>query len=110
MRFICCILLVPVLHAADVRLAWDRSPDTVGGYALLWGPAGAALTQRVDAGTNLTATITAPPGVWHAVCIAYANTGLESDPSNGVIWTNHPAGPTVGRAIRIHAERMIIGY
>lgn len=86
-----------VRPASTVTFAWDASRDVDVGYFLeYWYPA-LGLTNRAYAGTNLTVTVTnVPVGTMHAEAFAYAlsETNLVSDPSNEVLWTNRPSGPT----------------
>lgn len=86
-RFVCSLLVFtlaisivaqPVPPRADVRLAWDYPQATnLPTFALLWG------TNRMEVGTNLTASVSLEPGLHRFTAIAIRN-GLESDPSNEV--------------------------
>lgn len=95
-RLLTILLLCQSSYAADMTLAWDASPDPGVAYRLLYYQASGGPTNAVEAGTNLTATVIAPAGVWSAVCVAFvpSDPSLISDPSNEVTWTNRPAGPT----------------
>lgn len=76
--------------ASPLKLEWQSTDDdAVTGYALYYGPAGAAMTNRIDAGlsnaiflTDLTA------GADYAFyVVAYDSDQNESDPSNFLTYT-----------------------
>jgi hypothetical protein len=100
------ILLVTIwaseFHPAfGVGLAWDPSPDTnVTGYTIYWGTnngntessaanATVDYTSRLDVGNQTTATLTnlTAGSTYHFVVTAYTADGVESLPSNEVIYT-----------------------
>jgi len=79
---------------SGVTLAWDPSPDErVAGYAIYYSAtAGNPILSpgavRQDAGLRTSVTITnlTPGGTYHFVAIAYTADGLESLPSNEVVY------------------------
>ena len=80
--------------ARAVTLEWDASPDVwVTGYRIYCGTNSVApLTNavlKIDCGTNLTCTVSNLLGghSYYFVATAYTADGLESPPSNEVIWT-----------------------
>src|ERR1700750_3075795 len=51
-------LCIPAQGDQSVSLAWNASPDTnVVGYVLYYGTSSGNYTNRIDMGTNTTATI-----------------------------------------------------
>lgn len=88
--------------SAQLRLAWDPSPDAVDGYRLYAGTNSLALSPtnalvKIDAGTNLTAVVNdLLPGRWFFVATAYQRTTngipVESAPSNEIMF-EVPAPP-----------------
>lgn len=71
-----------------VKLAWDPSPGTVGGYELFWGSSSGLYSESLDVGKNTTATVDElSPGVHYFAVKAYVGSGpsqLYSDFSNEV--------------------------
>jgi hypothetical protein len=84
-------------RAQSVNLAWDPNPETNAvGYKVLWGPTSRHYnaTNVVAGRLNNTAVVTnllAGPNFFAVV--AFDDTGLESDFSNEVTWTNRPSAP-----------------
>lgn len=79
----------PTTNLSSVTLAWDASPGTnAAGYAIYQGISSRSYTNRLDAGTNLTLTVSnLVRGVTnYFTATAYSATGLESDYSNEVAW------------------------
>ena len=72
--------------------SWDSSPDqAVAGYALYYGMANQPITNRVDTGSNLTATIPLYVGTNYSLfVVAYSEGGMESPPSNILYYTPPP--------------------
>lgn len=66
--------------AASLTLAWDRSPDVVGGYALYVGDAPGSYQRRVDADdlTNLTVTNLTAGVRYYFTVTAYNSANVES--------------------------------
>lgn len=98
-RLLCAgvVLAAGVASAAQLRLAWDASPDAVDGYRIYAGTNNAATNAlvTVNAGTNLTAAVDAlPAGMWTFWATAYrTNVGfVESLPSN-LVFVSVPAPP-----------------
>lgn len=80
--------LPPVDRVVDVALAWDASPSPgVTNYAVHYGPASGSYTNRVDAGANLTATVSnlAPATRYYFAATAQAH-GLTSPFSEEIFW------------------------
>ena len=93
-------LLALTAHAATIKLAWDPSASdpTNGsvGYKVYYGAASATYTNTVNAGTNLTASVTnlSKGQTYYFAATAYLTNGLESDYSQEISWsmpTNPPA-------------------
>lgn len=92
--------------AQSVTLAWSPSPDqTVTGYNLYHGDMGTltTLTNQVDAGPALTATVSnLQVGVtFYFFATAYDADGGESEPSNVVNYTTLPPTPAPPTELRI---------
>lgn len=93
----------------SVTFEWGHSPDPlVTGYRLYWGASSNIFTQsrpslgRTNAITITDATFPANVGQYFVV-VATNAAGIESLPSNTVLWTNivKPSPPTNLRAIVI---------
>jgi hypothetical protein len=86
--FVCVMMsLCPwTVPAASLTLAWDRSPDVVGGYALYVGDAPGSYQRRVDAGdqTNLLVTNLTSGVRYYFTVTAYSRANVESAPANEV--------------------------
>ncbi len=84
------VSLGQALGSQSVSLAWDPSPDTnVVGYFLHYGTSSGSYPSRIDVGNTTNATV---PGlkegaVYYFVATAYNAAGLESDPSNELLFT-----------------------
>jgi hypothetical protein len=93
MRIAALIALAPLsISAADIALVWDSNPtsDGVTNYRLhVLRPDGTRYS--VDAGTNLTATVSVTPGRWRFAASAQSATGA----SELCQWLEHDvhAGP-----------------
>jgi hypothetical protein len=75
---------------AHVRLAWNPSVGTnVTGYALYYGTTSNSLTNRVNMGNQTTGTCSnlLTGRTYYFVVTAYNSTGLESLPSDQVVYT-----------------------
>jgi hypothetical protein len=83
-----CLFLAPAsIHAAEVRLAWDPSPDPmVVGYMVYYGTAPGIYGHSVDVGNATSHLVTGlPVGVNHYFIVrAYTESRQLSDPSNEV--------------------------
>lgn len=78
----------------SVTLAWSPSPDSsVVGYNLYYGEVSATLTNKLNVGPALTATVTnLQVGViYFFFATAYDASGVESEPSNFITYTVSPA-------------------
>jgi uncharacterized repeat protein (TIGR02543 family) len=102
--FLCLSLFAPVSESAGatLRLFWDASPDPgVVAYNVYWGGASRHYTNVVRVG-NVTEALLAdlPEGsVLYFAVTALDGAGLESAPSNELMWTapvtpNAPAAAT----------------
>lgn len=98
--------IVPTNPPANVTLAWNASAETNMGplsYTIFYGPASAAYTNSVPAGTNLTVTVSnlVRGSTCYFAVIATATNGLVSPPSNEVSYRPPlpPPPPTVFRVI-----------
>jgi len=91
-RLLACLLLLTCAAVAEpgASLEWDANtePD-IKGYRLYYGPASGNYTRSLDAGNNTTADL--PELVagltYYFVVTAYNEAGLESPPSNEVVFT-----------------------
>lgn len=86
MRLALIILLCSLsAFAGTVRLAWSPSPDAVAGYRIYAGTNSPLTVSNavgvLNAGTNLTATVTATnAGRWYFIATAYTHDS-ESQPT-----------------------------
>lgn len=92
------LLLAIVTQAADtVSLAWDPTPSTpIAGYRAYYstnGIGGVVSFTTVPVGTLTTQITNVAPGVAFFYATAFLASGLESDPSNVVTYTNKHFGP-----------------
>jgi hypothetical protein len=84
---ICFFVCVGGVAEQSVTLAWDLSPDTnVAGYFLYYGASSGSYTSQVDAGANVTATVSGlrEGRTYYFAITAYDAYGFESDPSSEV--------------------------
>lgn len=73
----------------SVNLAWDRSPSLgVAGYRIYYGPASGNYTNNVRAGNVTSNSIPglAGGGTYFFTVVAYDASGVESLPSNEIIF------------------------
>lgn len=82
-------LLSPQLFTT---FAWRASPSPeVVGYAVYYQALGVALTNRLDVGDHLTASIPLLVGSTYSIhVVAYTAEGVESEPSNVLEYTPPP--------------------
>jgi len=84
--------------AAQVTLAWDANtePD-IAGYRIYFGTNG--FGEVVNAGnvTNITITTLVAGGAYSFYATCYNTSGLESEPSNIVMYSVPPDGPPLPR-------------
>lgn len=117
-RFLFAVLfhhlsLVALLSAQSVSLAWDPSPDaTVTGYAVYYGEAPDSLTNRVEAGNNLTVTVTnlVAAHTYYFVAVAYDGDGLESGPSNMISYEVPGPLPPGNLRIEVQSSTNLLGW
>jgi fibronectin type 3 domain-containing protein len=82
-----------------IALAWNPSPDAnVAGYYVVYGLTADTCTNQLDAGASTNATVYGlQAGVtYYFVVTAYDDNGLESAPSNEIVYTAQnppPASP-----------------
>lgn len=98
---------------ASVTLAWDSSPGTniITQYKVYWGSATRNYTNAVNAGTNLTATVTnllAGPTYYFAAT-ATDVFGLESDYSDEVSWAWTPPTNVVTVTVAVETNNRPTG-
>jgi len=94
-------LPAPPLPAMPVTLAWNAADDpSVSGYALYYSLANGPATNRVDAGSNTTATIFGLRAnvECRIYAVSYNSAGLESLPSNELRLTP----PAISRLQLVH--------
>lgn len=85
-----------VTNAAPVMLSWNAANDsTVKGYALYCTVVAPVSQNRMDVGTNVTATLSnLVVGVTYRIyAVSYNALGVESIPSNELLYT--PAAPAL---------------
>lgn len=91
--------------ARGVTLAWDPSPDpTVVGYFLYYGNQSGNFSHSINAGSATSATVTdlTPGQTYYFVATAYNAAGIQSVPSNQVVFRLSAPGvppPPPGSAI-----------
>lgn len=91
------------MAAAPVTLAWDASPDTtVTGYALYYRATDSNITNRLDVGTALTATLynLGVGSDYLFFVAAYNAASIESLPSNTLLYR-----PPAMSRLRINEDR-----
>src|SRR5580692_5766021 len=74
-------------YSGNLDLTWNPSPDPRAvGYMLYHGLASGIYTSSLDAGSNLTATVTGlTPGLTYYFAVtAYSSDGLQSPDSNQI--------------------------
>ncbi|MCW5554490.1 MAG: fibronectin type III domain-containing protein [Verrucomicrobiae bacterium] len=102
-----------VAHSGSLTLAWDPSPTPGVTYRIYahTTPIGTNLVDTVvklDAGTNLTASVSnLAPGQWHFVATA-VKAGIESEPSNELV-TEVPAKPANMRTVTLQWNATVSG-
>lgn len=86
--------------AEDVSFAWEQNPDPVAGYYLYYGMAPRGYSEKIDVGTNLTATVSnLIDGVtYYFALTSYSSDGIESDPSGEVVY---PPLPKIAAAVAL---------
>ena len=73
--------------AKSFSLDWSPSPSPeVAGYTVYYGTTSEAYGMHLDAGTNISATVSGLPGgrIYFFAVSAYDPDGMESDPSNEI--------------------------
>jgi hypothetical protein len=76
--------------AAPVALVWDASPDaSVTGCALYYAIVDSGVTNRLDVGMVLTASVSnlLAGSNYLFFVVAYNSSGIESDPSNVLLYS-----------------------
>lgn len=77
-------------------LSWEASPSSgIAGYAVYYGVSGSTVTNRLDVGQALSATITGmtPATTYFFFVVDYDSYGDESPPSNVLLYTTPPISP-----------------
>ena len=85
-----CVLCGSQAYCASVTLAWDPSPDSdVAGYNLSYGPSTHNYTNVVDVGDNTSFSLfgLVIGATYFMAVTAYNNLGVESPPSDEVVYT-----------------------
>ena len=93
-----------LVSAAQVRLAWDPSPDAdVIGYRLYWGTQSRTYFAMTDVGNTTTASAGPLAGntTYYFAVTAYNSSNLESDYSNEVVYTTPEDDPEVSTAVTV---------
>jgi len=104
-RFLTLFLLVSLLvfgfalevSAANVKLAWDPSPEPlVTGYRLYYGTSSGNYTNVVDAGNRTDSTVTGLEAgtTYYFAATAYTGAGDESTFSNVTSYTTPGSAPS----------------
>jgi len=84
------------LNAASVTFQWDPPAGMPAGttYILSWGTTSGAYQMNYNAGAASTATITNLFfGTNYVVAFTRATNGVQSEPSNELIFVNKPPAP-----------------
>lgn len=102
-KLLCLLLLCVSAAAAEVRLIWDRNPESdIAGYRVYWGttprgPTPPAYSSTFSVGVDPGATVTGLViGTEYFFAVTAFNIyGLESDYSNEISFTPHsrPSAP-----------------
>jgi len=104
--FILPVILLILFHlfssvhevsAANLKLAWDASPDTsVTGYRLYYGTSDGVYTNVVDAGNRTDYTVTGLDAgtTYYFAATAYTSAGDESTFSNEASYTTSGSAPS----------------
>lgn len=90
----------PLVTPPSVTLAWSASPDgTVTGYNLYYGDFAGTVTNKLNVGPALSATVSnLSVGVtYFFFATAYDAAGIESEPSNFITYTPTSPVPDPGR-------------
>ena len=85
-----------VIAASSVTLAWNQSPGTnIAGYKIYFGTGSHTYTNTVNVGnvTNVMITALATDTTYYFAATAYDTSGLESDYSTEVAYTNVTVTP-----------------
>lgn len=99
--------VVEQLPTTNVRLTWDASPDaSVTGYRLYNGVVSGIYTNSVTVGNSLTGTISNlfVGTTYYFVATAYTASGVESLPSNEVIYTVQSPRPETPTGVNIQPD------
>jgi hypothetical protein len=105
------LLLLPIIAFAlstaaqavpnNITFAWNANPEPdIAGYRLHWGAVQGMPSTTIDVGNVTTYGIFLLPGTYFAVVTAYNEAGLESLPSNELIFAipetgSNPPTPTL---------------
>jgi len=94
------LITFSLVFSAEIRLAWDQSPDTeIAGYNLYYGKASGRYDGAINVGNTSSYTLIVPKGKYYIALTAYDNTGNESDVSNEVSWPIQMFEPNGGEAL-----------
>src|SRR4051794_39438214 len=80
------LLFGTAAEAASITLAWDPSPDPVGGYIIYWGTQSGQYTQQLNVGRTTTMQVTGltAGNPYYFTVRAYNSAGALSAPSTEV--------------------------
>ena len=100
-RFLGVVLVLAALTASaqgqtSVTLAWDRCAGTnIEGYKIYYGVASRTYTNASNVGNVTNATISSliSGKIYYFAATAYNTSGLESDYSTEIVYTNQAATP-----------------
>jgi len=102
------LITFSLVFSAEIRLAWDSSPDTeIAGYKLYYGRASGGYDAAIDIGNTSSYTLSVPKGKYYIALTAYDNTGNESDFSNEVSWPIQVLEPNGGGSIPSGSDQAI---
>lgn len=90
------VLPPPPLSAMPITLAWSPANDpSVAGYAIYYGRMNQSTLNRIDAGNHFSATIFGMEAnaVYRLYAVSYNAAGLESTPSNEVLFSPPAISP-----------------
>ncbi len=96
------LMAVETTNFNTVTLGWNANTETnLAGYRLYFSQSTSVWTHVKNSGLVTQTTVSLPsPGIWRFVVTATDVSGLESDPSNMVTYTN-PAGPAAPSLLRV---------
>ena len=93
----------PAPPITQVTLAWDANPEPdIAGYRMHFGTVAGTYPNMVDVGNLVESPLQLPAGgTYYAVVTAYNTAGLESLPSNEVVFSTTAPGAPTGLKIKV---------